>query len=76
MKTKTLKEIAAQVARINGVLAAKKMTKAEEHRFYKVAEIGRRYSANALYYLKNQMGPADLDEYGASASIPASIYTK
>ncbi len=76
MKTKTLKGIAAQVARINGALAAKKMTEEEEHRFYKVAEIGRRYSANALYYLKKQMGPADLDEYGAITSVPVSIYAK
>lgn len=74
MKTKTLKQIAAQVARINGALAAKKMTEAEERRFYKVAEIGRRYSANALCYLKEHMGPADLDEYGAVTAVPVSIY--
>ncbi len=74
MKTKSLKEITAQVVRINGALAAKKMTETEERRFYKVAKIGRRYSANALYYIRQHLGPADLEEYGTVTAVPRSVY--
>lgn len=76
MKTKSLKQITGQVSRINSQLANHKMTKTEEARFHRVHELGRRYGANIVDYLRKQMGPADLNEYGAKVAIPASIYTK
>lgn len=75
MKTKTLKQITNQVSRISCSLAAKRMTKDDEARFRKVGKIGRRYKLNAFCYLKAQMGPADLNEYGAVTHVPRDIYT-
>lgn len=74
MKAKTLKQITNQVNRINSSLATKKMTKDDEARFRKVSQIGRRYELNAFRYLRTQMGPADLDEYGAKTPVPREIY--
>lgn len=75
MKAKTLKQITNQVSRINSSLATKKMTKDEVARFRKVSQIGRRYELNAFCFLRGQLGPADLDEYGAITPVPCEIYT-
>ena len=77
MKTKTLKEINAQASNILCAIVKTDLNESDKvARMRKVNAISRRYGRNALNYLKKQLSPVELDEYGVITSVPASISAK
>ena len=77
MKTKTLNEINNQVARILCVITKTALSVPDQlARMHRANAIANHYRRNAADWLKDQLSPAELDEYGAITSVPASIYAK
>lgn len=73
MRVKTLKQIADQVFRIKAALASKKMTEEQEARFWRVAEIGKRYRKNAYNHIKAT--GIDTDNFGY-LPVSSEVYAK
>lgn len=77
MKTKTLKQISAQATRIQFAIANGNLSDHDKlARMATVKRIASRYGTNAVRHLRESMGPADLNEYGAITPVPASVYAK
>lgn len=77
MRTKTLKQISAQATRMQYAIANGNLSDNDKlARMATVKRIASRYSTNAVRHLRESMGPADLDEYGAITPVPVSIYAK
>lgn len=75
MKTKTLKEINEQTARILCNITKTPLSTSEQvARMRKVSAIAERYRINATEWLTAVLSPAELDEYFSVTAIPASVY--
>lgn len=77
MRTKTLKQISAQSTHIQFSIANGNLSDHDKlAKMGAVKQIASRYGSNIIAHLRNTMGWADLDEYGAITPVPVSIYAK
>lgn len=75
MKTKTLKQLSAQSTRIQFAIANSNLSDHDKlAKMGTVKQIASRYSNNMITHLRNAMGWADIEEYGATIPFPLSMY--
>lgn len=77
MKAKTLKQISAQSTRIQFAIANSNLSDHDKlAKIGRVKQIASRYSNNMIAHLRNAMGWADIEEYGAITPFPLSMYAR